>query len=96
MTTKISKQVIKRKKIVFRFESPDAESVFLVGSFNNWDKTRHPMIRNGNGVWSKTVTLNQGTYQYKFIADDRWRQDPENEKVISNEFGTQNNIIDVK
>lgn len=96
MTAKKSKQDVKRKKVVFRFEAPDTESVSLVGNFNNWDKTRHPMKNEGNGVWSKTVMLSHGTHQYKFLAGDKWLQDPKNEKQVPNEFGTLNNLIDVK
>ena len=96
MAKTISKQAIKRKKVVFKFVSPDAKSVSLVGNFNNWDKSRHPMQKDGNGMWSKTVMLPQGSHQYKFLADNHWVQDPDNDKLTPNEFGTQNNVIDVK
>lgn len=95
MAKTISKQSIKRKKVVFKFVSPDAKSVSLVGNFNNWDKTRHPMQNDGNGRWSKTVMLPQGAHQYKFLADNEWKQDPDNDKLAPNEFGTQNNVITV-
>ncbi|MFH2064360.1 MAG: glycogen-binding domain-containing protein [Pseudomonadota bacterium] len=96
MASKRSKQTVKRKKVTFKFVSPDSGSVSLVGNFNNWDKTSHPMTRKENGEWSATVILSEGTHQYKFLADNNWQQDPENEKQVPNEFGTLNNIIDVK
>jgi 1,4-alpha-glucan branching enzyme len=95
MAKTISKQSIKRKKVVFKFLSPNAKSVSLVGNFNNWDKTRHPMQNDGNGLWSKTVMLHQGSHQYKFLADNNWVQDPDNGNLAPNEFGTLNNVIDV-
>ncbi|MBA4366800.1 MAG: glycoside hydrolase [Desulfobacterium sp.] len=91
-----SKQSMKQKKVTFKFVSPDAENVSLVGNFNDWDKAKHPMKKEGNGVWSKTVILGYGVHQYKFLADDQWVEDPNNEKLAPNEFGTLNNIIDVK
>lgn len=90
------KQTKKQKKVTFRFVAPDAENVSLVGNFNDWDKSKHPMKKEGNGIWSKTVTLGCGVHQYKFLADDKWVEDPNNEKLAPNEFGTLNNIIDVK
>ena len=95
MARTTSKQLIKRKKVIFKFVSPGSKSVSLVGNFNDWDQKRHPMQNDGNGLWSKTVMLPKGSHQYKFLVDNQWMQDPDNDKLAPNEFGTHNNVIDV-
>ena len=85
-----------RRKVLFVFESPGSQNVFLVGTFNDWRKNRHPMENDGNGTWTKTVMLVPGTHEYKFLADNKWVHDPTNGSLIHNAFGTLNNIIEVK
>ena len=35
----------------FALWAPHAEEVFVLGSFNAWDKTAHPMTREPDGLW---------------------------------------------
>ena len=62
-----SKKDIKRRKITFEFESSDAKKVILMGDFNNWNPKKHPMKKDGNGIWTKAVMLFSGKYEYKFL-----------------------------
>ena len=39
----------------FRVWAPDADHVFVSGSFNNWSKERHPLASEGNGFWSADI-----------------------------------------
>ena len=36
---------------VYREWAPAAEAMHLIGEFNNWNRTSHPMTRKDNGVW---------------------------------------------
>ncbi len=85
----------KRKKIKFLFEAKNAGEVVLVGDFNLWDLKKHPMKRNERGVWEKTVLLPPGIYEYKFLVDGRWKEDPQNSQRCSNCYGTYNNVLNV-
>ena len=76
-------------------EAPSAHEVSLGGDFNNWDAVSHPMKKDAKGVWKKTLVLAPGRYEYKFLVDGRWRNDPKNDKTCSNSFGTINNVINV-
>jgi len=89
-------QTNKRRRISFVFESPGSQKVSLVGSFNDWDENRHAMKNDGKGVWTKSVMLGAGIYEYKFVADDHWEQDPTNPRQTPNPFGTLNNVIEVQ
>ncbi len=51
---------------VFRVWAPNAESIFLVGSFNNWDITDCPMHTIGYGVWEVSVKCVQIYDEYKY------------------------------
>jgi serine protease AprX len=67
------------RKISFYYHNDTANSVALVGSFNDW-KTGLLFGRNGHGIWKAEIPmLPQGTYFYKFLVDNRvWVGDPEN------------------
>ena len=64
------------KDVVFTCSAHDAQSVFLAGSFNDWDPKATPMEREKHGDWIATVTLEPGAYEYKFVVEDRWCCDP--------------------
>ena len=89
--TKVQK--VKRCRVTFSYKDPHAAEVILMGDFNNWDSTKHPMKNDGKGIWTKTVLLIPGTYEYKFIADGEWRTDPGNHKKCFNCYGTYNSVI---
>ena len=88
-------KTIKMKKIQFEFHSPDANEVFLVGDFNQWEPKKHVMKKGKNGAWEKTTMLPQGTYEYKFLVDGSWVEDPKNPERCLNRFGTLNNVLKV-
>ena len=50
----------------FRTWAPNANAVSVIGSFNNWSRTSHPLTSEGNGWWSRDVPLVQAGAQYKF------------------------------
>lgn len=90
-----TKQKIKRRRMTFSLEATAAKEVFLMGDFNNWNPQTHPMKNDGNGMWNKTVMLSPGTYEYKFLIDGDWKEDPQNYQTCSNGFGTQNSVLNV-
>ncbi|AXG71400.1 glycogen branching enzyme [Kordia sp. SMS9] len=45
-------------------------TVYLSGEMNGWNGTSNPMTDMGSGIWSTTVNLADGEYQYKFQVDD--------------------------
>ena len=82
-----------RRRVIFSLESPDAKEVILMGDFNQWNPKKHPMKKNKNGVWNKTTMLFPGTYEYRFLVDGKWKNDPNNNQTRTNRFGTNNNFI---
>lgn len=89
-------KAVKRKKVDFVLEAPNAGQVYLAGSFNDWSPEKHPMKKNGNGTWRRSLMLPVGAYEYKFVVDGRWIEDPDNERRCANCFGSLNSIVQVR
>lgn len=73
---------------------PDAREVYLVGEFNNWNPKADRMTKTKNG-FRRTLQLAPGEYQYKFLVDGQWHNDPSAPKQVPNTFGTTNSVIRV-
>ncbi len=83
----------KRKRVKFTLVQGQAREVAVVGDFNDWNPAAHPMKRDDYGVWKKDVIIPPGEYQYKFLVDGSWSEDPGNELKRPNCFGTYNSLI---
>jgi 5'-AMP-activated protein kinase regulatory beta subunit len=53
------------------------------------------MKKDNNGKWTKAVLLLPGQYEYKFLVDGKWKQDPQNDRIRPNRFGTYNNVFNL-
>ncbi|MFH2012110.1 MAG: isoamylase early set domain-containing protein [Pseudomonadota bacterium] len=95
MAKKVQKKETGKKRTTFTFEAAWADEVILMGDFNNWDAKKHPMKKDKAGIWKKTAILSPGRYEYKFLVNGQWENDPENDQTSVNCFGTQNNIINI-
>lgn len=80
----------------FTLHAPQAGSVYVLGDFNNWQKSDANMLTKlENGEWSCHFTLNRGKYRYKFLVDDKWHNDPQNPKVEANSFGGADSVVEL-
>ncbi|MDH4205941.1 MAG: glycogen-binding domain-containing protein [Desulfobacteraceae bacterium] len=91
----ISEMKIKRRRVNFSLEATEAKEIILIGDFNNWNTKKHPMHKDKNGMWVKTVIIPSGKYEYKFLVDGQWKEDPKNNQTCLNCFGTQNSVLDL-
>lgn len=80
---------------MFSCNAPEAKKVSLVGEFNSWDPAKHPMKCDDKGLWTKTVMLEPGIYEYKFLADGTWLLDANNDQSRLNSYGTLNSLITI-
>jgi hypothetical protein len=44
-------------------------------------------------VWTKILHLPPGTYQYRYVVDGEWREDPENPEFAQNEVGRSSVLV---
>jgi len=86
-----------KPETLFKLHAPEADNVYIVGSFNNWmvDKN-YLMQKTTNGIWLKNIPLPKGTYYYKFIVDGKWKEDPNNNFKESDRFGGINSVLLVR
>jgi hypothetical protein len=47
-------------------------------------------------VWTKILQLPPGTYEYRYVVDGEWREDPENPEIVFNSVGGRNSIMVVR
>lgn len=54
------------------------------------------MVALGNGRWVKELTLPPGRYEYRFVIDGQWVDDPKATEFVSNPHGGQNAVLIVE
>lgn len=56
-------------RVPLKFQLPNAASVRVSGSFNNWDPLGVALNAFGNGTWSLDLDLAPGRYEYRLLVD---------------------------
>jgi hypothetical protein len=83
--------------VLVRFElvAPDAHRVALAGSFNEWNDSTLVFTHGADpGLWTVTVALRPGEYQYMFVVDGRrWIPDPAAHAQVQDDFGQANSLL---
>ena len=77
----------------FLIKGKEFSSVYLVGEFNDWKPNENYKLRKiNNDTWEIKLNLSKGRYRYKFIADGKWINDPDNKFVEDDTFGGKNSV----
>jgi len=79
----------------FLIVAPHAKSITLEGDFNDWDGSRTELTRSSDGVWSASVLLRPGQYQYQFVIDDSLRVADEKAPRVPDGLGGENSVITI-
>jgi len=83
------------RKVRFFLQDPFAEQVYVAGSFNDWNPTATPLIKQGRQLWTRELTLPFGRYEYQFVIDDCWKPDWSAKETVINPFGGINSVLNV-
>ena len=91
------------KKVEFSCLAPEAKSVFVAGTFNDWKPDATPLHNHlPNGRWAVILPLLRGHHEYKFVIDGQWSCESACEqeyggcpKCVPNDFGTMNRVLEV-
>ncbi|MDH5641763.1 MAG: isoamylase early set domain-containing protein [Nitrospira sp.] len=76
---------------------PNARSVSVAGDFNGWNPERTSLERSDGGVWTVTLPLKPGRYEYMFVIDGtEWIADPLAPEDTGDGFGSKNAVLDVE
>jgi len=89
-STGATKTKVLTRKVPFEFPAPEAQKVYLAGDFNYWDSSSNPMKKDKKGIWKISLSLKPGRYEYRFLVDGNWENDPSCCDCVPNEFGSQN------
>ena len=85
------------REVIVQFRDASAHDVRIAGDFNGWvpDKgVRSLTERESEGrVWTKILQLPPGTYQYRYVVDGEWREDPENPRGIPGRVGGRISLL---
>jgi len=80
--------------VVFEIKAPGAKEVQVAGAFNNWDKVL--LEKGADGAFRTTLSLAPGKYEYRFVVDGTWMEDPANSDTVPNPYGGVNSVLTVK
>lgn len=97
----LKKRFLKSGKVKVEFIVPDAvaadaETVFLVGDFNNWDEQATPMEKFKNGKFKVTLDLEPGrSYQFRYLVNGtQWHNDWEADRYVANPYSGDNSVVE--
>ena len=76
-------------------EEIEADTAFLVGGFNDWDKKATPMTQLKSGQWKIDLNLAaQGEFEYRYLVNgNEWHNDWEADKYVPNRYGVDNSVV---
>ncbi|MCP3875721.1 MAG: glycoside hydrolase [Desulfobacteraceae bacterium] len=86
-------------KVTFKVLKKDigpAQSVKIIGEFNDWDKDAPSMRKLKSGDFSQTIDLAKGkAYQFRYLVDDeKWFNDESADAFLPSPFpGVDNSVI---
>ena len=89
-------KMLRAKIAEFKLYAPKAKKVSLAGSFNNWDNRGLSAKKDSKGNWIAKANLKPGRYEYKFLVDGTWQNDPRCTACVPNAFGSHNCVIEIK
>lgn len=91
-----SKPICKCTFVLPKKAASEAEQVALVGDFNNWHKTSHPMKQLKNGDFKIELDLPAGqNYQFRYLIDNKsWENDWEADAYVQAEgLSAENSVV---
>ncbi len=97
----IQKQYLKNKsqcRVTFRIQKEmgnGAKEMYVVGEFNQWNKSATPMKSYKNGNFSIAVSLEANQkYQFRYLADGvNWLNDNDADTYFYSPYGNCENSV---
>src|ERR1039458_2202810 len=86
---------LEEQEITLTILAPEARRVAVAGSFNGWRPEATPMKGTDAGNWVVRLMLRSGRYEYRFVVDGCWSEDPEATQHVANPHGGFNSVVTV-
>lgn len=84
---------LEEQEITFTFFAAEARAVHVAGNFNRWCPEATPLKNTGTGEWGVRLMLRSGQYEYRFVVDGRWSEDPRASQRVANPYGGFNSVL---
>jgi len=71
--------------------------IAIAGDFNGWNPNDTLLEdSDGDGIWTGTLKLEPGRYEYMFVLDGKeWVPDPNALRYVKDGFGNRNSILEI-
>lgn len=79
----------------FTYYQKGLKSIALVGEFNDWQADSTALTEVSPGVWTVSLRLRPGVYEYQFILDGTQRVTDPTMPQASSDFGSPNSVVTV-
>jgi 1,4-alpha-glucan branching enzyme len=75
----------------------EAETVAVLGEFNDWEPEATPLAKRQDGSYSATLSLDApGSYRFRYLLDGKiWENEGEADGEERNRFGSKDSVIEV-
>ncbi len=83
------------RPVNFVCNATQAQSVSLVGDFNEWNPGAHPMKQMPDRSWLLKVDLKHGHHRYAFLVDGVLTLDPRAQGITRNDKGERVSLVPV-
>jgi hypothetical protein len=83
------------QEVALSFFTSTGQSVQVAGTFNDWRPEANPLANLGAGEWAGLLTLKAGQYEYRFVVDGCWVEDPTAIERVANPYGGFNSVLKV-
>jgi 1,4-alpha-glucan branching enzyme len=94
------KRFLKSGDVKVTFELPDAiaaeaETVFLVGDFNDWSETATPMNKLKSGKFKIELKLEPNReYEFRYLVNGKqWHNDWDADRYTANPYSGDNSVL---
>ena len=65
----------------------------VAGTFNQWRPDANPLEPSADGEWTARLSLRSGQYEYRFVVDGVWTDDPRAATRVPNGHGGMNAVV---
>jgi len=94
----IHKKPLTDGRVAVTFEMPAsiwADTIHVVGDFNEWSRTANPLKQRGDGVWQTTLVLESGRdYQFRYLINGKdWQNDWQADRYTPNPYNADNSVV---
>jgi 1,4-alpha-glucan branching enzyme len=86
---------LEEQEIILTYFAPLVGEVKVAGNFNGWRPDAAPLKNTGAGEWVVRLMLRSGQYEYLFVVDGRWTEDPQAAQRMTNPHGGFNSVLAV-